>query len=193
MPPLQLPSEIRNMTYRLLLRGRVARGSTDDGPRVWISRGTVAQPSVLRTCARIRAEAFSMYYLEYTFDVLCPGFDPANMTALTRQINGLQISTEVHDYEADPKWENAIKWLEAHYHHEVGRLNEVYDSCAVEELRNSVTKMFDILDVMKENAMPWNERKKVLIMSRDSGGVVGGVGVWRRRWLFHAGREVDEK
>ncbi|KAK4613859.1 hypothetical protein CLAFUW4_08888 [Fulvia fulva] len=164
---LDLAPELRNMIYELILCDSSTALSPDSKPRVLIDKDTITQPPLLQTCLQIRAEASGIYYFGNRFDVVCLGFDPTDMILLTRQAKDITISVKVHDTQTAPKWANVFKWLQAYYNNEVGRLEEVWDAHCEAQQWNSVAKMFDMVDMLKNRQMPWREMEKVLEVTKD--------------------------
>ncbi|WPB02075.1 uncharacterized protein RHO25_006709 [Cercospora beticola] len=114
---LQLPAELRNRIYRLVLH---TAGEED---RIIVTEFGHERPALLQTCKKIRNEALKIYYYENSFRIDMNSYDSALLARFTRKLRDLGLETHsakpakeyVECYlrygDREPNWANLLQWM----------------------------------------------------------------------------------
>ncbi|KAK5738924.1 hypothetical protein LTR17_005650 [Elasticomyces elasticus] len=106
----KIPGELRNRIYEYVLVSRYAIPISAEGP---------GEPSLLRVCKGIRAEARSIYYGTNDFRLVMRNFDGAAFTPFARQFRsyecqhyGRLAKTGAVKFQmlGAPSWANLMRW-----------------------------------------------------------------------------------
>ncbi|GIZ48442.1 hypothetical protein CKM354_001150200 [Cercospora kikuchii] len=115
----KLSAELRNEIYELAL---VKSGTAK------ITKENFAQPGLLRTCCRIRAEAIKIYYMQNTFSIRIDRLDASLLhsfymqhpdTLWLQQNGGRGMHVESGWNTTDACWPHFLQWVKWYYDGEI--------------------------------------------------------------------------
>lgn len=175
---LELAAELRNRIYEYAL-------VEDDD--VEIRPETFAQPGLLLTCRKIRAEALPIYFLDNVFKFNIRKFEASLLVAFCGQAIGksceswwIEDPTEMFSIvvDEDAEMENALAWLKADQDDKAPRFRCTVANCdgEGEKVCCAVSEAFDIAGMFASQELDWIVVKAVLIkflksMQRQNGTV----------------------
>lgn len=109
---LALPPELRTRIYEYVLAPKFKKKT--------ITRYSLEQPPLLRTCKTIRAEARSVYYHDQQFQLDIKNFDSSLLQMFSKQTGQYlyKVDVEIKIMRSSKSWSNLLAWLEA-YHKEI--------------------------------------------------------------------------
>lgn len=118
---LELPPELRNDVYRLVLC---------NGNPVSVTATNLPEPPLLAVCKQIRDEAVQIYYSENTFHIEDEDYECTALQLWTRRVSSLRPMDDCDAQERykhtlqrvlnlQPNWPNLSKWLRLFYQREI--------------------------------------------------------------------------
>ena len=175
---LQLPGELRNRIYRLVL--------TDGMPIINFDATGYVRPGLISTCKEIRQEALSIYYYENSFRTWLKDYDAANLTRFSSSLKvmelaGLRVNvTFCYSQNTVPKWANLLEWLRCSHAKDVAAIpyfpEALHGAGRNDQHAYALGTLFLVTSALHKQ--PWEEVRAILISLRPTLGSVD------ERWML---------